>query len=323
VGTLEGQEDGADGTALKDTIDMWGEERISYVGMHTQSSNLWYALPLLIRRSFTNQLRQPVVISTRVSQGLFFALILCCFFAPIGYDQASVGNRIGVLYMLCSTIFLGMLNNIAIYPAERNVFYREYLDGGYSALAFFCTYFLLALPFLVLSSLSIAALIAYAVGITLSLTGFAYIAYVIFCFTITGEFVGVAFCSMFYHIGFTVNIVSVILSIFSIMSGFLTVSSMPLALDYFNNVSPIHWGAWILANVAYNDVVFTCSPQQQLSNGDCPTQSGEQVLALYGFAGVNGRYGYWFHVLMLLTIILAMGTISFSILRWRALKLSH
>jgi hypothetical protein len=286
-------------------------------------SGLLYTLPLLVQRSFTNERRQPIVISTRVSQGLFFALILCCFFAPIGDDQASVGNRIGVLYMLCSTVFLGMLNNIAIYPSERNVFYREYMDGGYSAFAFFLTYFLLALPFLVLTALAISSLIAFAVGITSTLQGFVFITLVIFAFTITGEFVGIAFCSMFYHIGFTVNIVSVVLSIFSIMSGFLTVSSMPLALDYFNNISPIHWGAWTLANVAFRDVTFTCTPQEQLSNGQCPTQTGDQVLTLYGFTGVGGKYGYGFHLGILFMIMAVMGLLSFVALRYRAYKLSH
>lgn len=225
--------------------------------------------------------------------------------------------------MLCSTVFLGMLNNIAIYPAERNVFYREYLDGGYSTFAFFATYGLLALPFLILTSATIAVLMMYAVGVTDTFLGFCYLTFVMFAFTITGEFVGIAFCSMFYHIGFTVNIVSVVLSIFSIMSGFLSVSAMPLTLQYINNISPVHWGSWTLANVAYGGVVFTCTPEEMLSTGVCPIATGEQVLSLYGFTGEGGRFGYSFHILVLFIITAAAGIFSFAALRWRTYKLSR
>ena len=99
-------------------------------------------LPLLLSRSILNQIRQPALGITRVQQGLSFALILSCFYAPVQDNQNSIQNRIGNLYMMTSLCFIGMLNCIAVFPIERNVFYREYLDGGYTALAFFLSYIL-------------------------------------------------------------------------------------------------------------------------------------------------------------------------------------
>lgn len=52
-----------------------------------EEAPLWWCLPLVLRRSFINLRRQPTVISSRISQGLFFGLILAMFYAPLGHDQ--------------------------------------------------------------------------------------------------------------------------------------------------------------------------------------------------------------------------------------------
>eukprot|EP01031_Cornospumella_fuschlensis_P032249 gene32249-39004_t len=130
-----------------------------------QEKSFFLALPLLLHRAFVNLYRQPLLITNRMSQGLFYGLILSCFYAPIGDDQNSIQNRIGNLYELTAICFIGMLSCIAIYPIERNVFYREYPDGYYSAYAYILCYFVISIPLLVATSLGIAALICFAVGL--------------------------------------------------------------------------------------------------------------------------------------------------------------
>ncbi len=171
-------------------------------------------LPLLIHRSYLNSLRQPLVSTTRITQGLFFALILSAFYAPVGNDQDSIQNRIGNLYELTALCFIGMLSCIAIFPAERNVFYREYVDGGYPAIGFFLTYFILAIPFLLVSAVLIALLVTYAIGLQPTGDALVVFSYVVFCFILVGECIGVLFCALFMHVGFAVNIMSVVISLF-------------------------------------------------------------------------------------------------------------
>jgi hypothetical protein len=178
------------------------------------SKPLYYTLPLLLHRSFLNISRQPAICMNRISQGAFYALILACFYAPMGQNQTSVQNRIGILYEMTALAFIGMLSCIAIFPTERNVFYREYVDGDYSALAFYLAYLIIAIPFLIVTSLIISALVVYAVG--LQGTGIAFITFagVVFSFILSGECVGVIFCSLFMHVGFSVNVMSVVISMF-------------------------------------------------------------------------------------------------------------
>ena len=187
------------------------EIRALYAATHKP---LYYALPLLMSRSFTNLSRQLELSCTRISQGMFFALILSCFYAPIEDDQNSVQNRIGCLYELNALQFIGMLNCIALFPTERNVFFREYVDGDYTALAFFLSFVLIAVPYLLVSALLIALLMTYAIGLQPDILATLEFAGVIFAFIFTGECVGLMFCAMFMHVGFAVNVMSVVLSLF-------------------------------------------------------------------------------------------------------------
>lgn len=283
---------------------------------------LYFTLPILVQRCYLNQKRQPALMSTRVSQGLFFALILSCFYAPVGNDQNSIQNRIGNLYMITSLSFIGMLNNIAIFPQERNVFYREYVDGGYSVSAFFLSYFILALPFLMVSGALLAVLLTFAIGLRQTGEAFILFTYVMFCFMFVGECIGVAFCALFYHIGFSVNIMSVFISFFCMMAGFISID-MSETITRINYISPLKWGSWIVTNVVFRGINFTCQDSERLQNGDCHIMTGEQVLALYHMneTGPNGGMGY--HVWLLGVLSVAFFIISFLVLRLKAYQLSH
>jgi hypothetical protein len=204
------------------------------------SKPLYYTLPLLLHRSFLNMTRQPALCANRISQGTFYGLILACFYAPIGDDQNSIQDRIGSLYEMTALMFIGMLSCIAIFPTERNVFYREYVDGDYSVLAFFLSYYAIAIPFIMATAVIVSALITYAVGLQPEPSALLTFSCVLFCFIFTGECVGVIFCSMFAHVGFSVNIMSVVLSIFGKLLPASALCHPPLSSRLVNDTSLHH-----------------------------------------------------------------------------------
>ena len=61
--------------------------------------------------------------------------------------------------------------------------------------------------------------------------------YVVFCIVNSGESVGIAFCAVIYHIGFSVTIMSIFLSFWTVMSGFLSIG-MPQFLQAFSPAWP-------------------------------------------------------------------------------------
>lgn len=141
-------------------------------------------------------------------------MILACFYAPVGDDQNSIQNRIGCLYELTALTFIGMLNCIDIYPVERNVFYREYMDGVYSSRSFTASYFVIALPVIGVASLITSFMMTYLVGLAPNVDALFGFTFVLASFMFTGECLGIIFCSIFSHVGFSLNIVSAVISSF-------------------------------------------------------------------------------------------------------------
>lgn len=149
------------------------------------------AFPLLIRRSIINIRRQPPLLIARTMQVIGLGIILALFFSPLKADYYSIQNRVGVIQQFCSLYFVGMLQNIAIYPNEKAVFYRENDDGAYSVEAFLAQYTLVEVPFEVASCLVFAVLVDIAGGLPRTPKVFFVCFFNCFCIVSCGESLGI------------------------------------------------------------------------------------------------------------------------------------
>ncbi|KAI1139338.1 P-loop containing nucleoside triphosphate hydrolase protein [Hypoxylon sp. FL0543] len=238
------------------------------------------AFPLLLHRATINLQRQPPLLLARTMQVLGLAIVLTLFFAPVHNDYYSIQNRVGFIQELCAFYFVGMLQNVAVYPAEREVFYREDDDAVYSVEAFLSTYTLLEVPFEIVSCLLFGILADFAVGFPR--TAEMYFVYVFCCFGIVscGESLGIMFNTLFNHTGFAVNVISILLSVAQIMAGIMSIN-MPELFKIFNYISPLKYATAALAPYTLRGVRFTCDDSQKLPDGRCQIETGEQVLDLY------------------------------------------
>lgn len=279
------------------------------------------AYPLVLGRAWRNLRRQPELLTVRLSQTLFFALILCAFYAPTQNTQRSIQNRVGNLYEFTALTFVGMLNCIAIFPAERDVFYREYFDGCYSAWTFAAAYLSLAAPLSAVAAIAFAVLMACAVGLQPTALAVAQFSYIAWTFLVTGEALGVLFCTLFDEIGFSVNVVSVVISFFGVMAGFIS-PTMPRGLVMLSYASPMRWGAYLLMHIVFEGEQFDCDGTAV----QCLT-TGEEVLELYNFGSrdnyEHGRFGGRFFYGMTAVVTAAFVLVAVASLRLRALRLSH
>ncbi|KAK2763762.1 hypothetical protein FQN54_009379 [Arachnomyces sp. PD_36] len=245
--------------------------------------------PLVLRRSAINLWRQPPLIFARIMQVIGISIILALFFAPLKHDYPAVQSRMGYIQEVAALYFVGMLQNIAIYPNERDVFYREEADSCYSAETFILQYTALEVPFEIVSSLIFGVISAFAVGLESSVKMFLICAFNSFCIVSCGESVGIMFCTLFSHVGFSVNVTSVVLSISTILGGIMSLN-VPAVLQALNHLSPIKYAIANLAPYAMHDQTFTCTDAQRLPTGRCPLETGQQVLELYNLdtnAGIN------------------------------------
>ena len=173
-----------------------------------------------------------------------------------------------------------MLQNIAIYPGERDVFYREEADNCYSAETFILSYTTIEIPFEIISALVFGALAAFADNMKRTVQMFLISAFNCFCIISCGESVGIMFCTLFSHVGFAVNVTSILLSISTILGGVMSLNVNDV-LQGINHLSPIKYSIANLAPYAMHGQQFHCSASEMLADGTCPISNGEQVLRLY------------------------------------------
>ncbi|KAI9816598.1 MAG: hypothetical protein M1827_001730 [Pycnora praestabilis] len=245
--------------------------------------------PLLVQRGIINFRRQPNLLLARIMQVFSFGIILTLFFAPLKSDYYSVQNRLGFIQEFTALYFVGMLQNVAIYPVEKAVFEREYDDRAYSVEAFFLQYLTNEVPFEIITALLFAVLVVMAAGLPRTATMLFVTAFNAFCIVSCGESLGIVFNTIFNHTGFAVNVISVILSLATLMAGVVSLQ-VPTFLSAFNHLSPLLWSLGNLAPYSLRDQKFTCTDYQRLANGQCPINTGQDVLILYGLnknAGLN------------------------------------
>ena len=245
------------------------------------------AFPILLHRSLINFRRNPPSIVARTTQVLGYAICVTLFFAPLQSDYYSVQSRLGFIQEFAPLYFVGMLQNVAVYPDEKAVFYREHDDNAYSVEAFFLQYTLAEIPFEVLTSLFFAVLTVLAAGLHRTASLFFIVAFNAFAIVNCGESVGIIFNTLFNHTGFAVNVTSVVLSVAQIMGGVMSLQ-IPSFLQAFNHLSPIKWAIGNLAPYTLAGVHFSCTEDQRLPNGQCPIRDGKDVLNLYNLDG-NAR----------------------------------
>jgi ABC-type multidrug transport system ATPase subunit len=243
-------------------------------------TSFFIAYPILVHRAVINLRRQPDLLVARIMQVIGLGVILTLFFAPLKNDYYSVQNRLGFIQEFGAFYFVGMLQNVAVYPSERNVFYREHDDGAYSVEAFFMQYATCEIPFEIITCFVFAIFVDLIAALPRTPTVFFVCFFNCFCIVSCGESLGIMFNTLFDHTGFAVNITSVFLSVAMTMTGILSIH-MPAFLEAVNYLSPLRYSVRTLAPYTLQPINFTCDDEQRLPDGNCTITTGYEVLDLY------------------------------------------
>jgi ABC-type multidrug transport system ATPase subunit len=154
-------------------------------------ASFFSAYPILVHRAFINFRRQPPLLVARIMQVVGLSIILALFFAPLKHDYYAVQTRLGFIQEFCAFYFVGMLQNVAVYPNEKDVFYRENDDGTYGVEAFFAQYLTLEVPFEIFTCLIFAILVDLAGGLPRTPQVFFICFFNVFCIVSCGESLGI------------------------------------------------------------------------------------------------------------------------------------
>ncbi|KAJ9617388.1 hypothetical protein H2204_013854 [Knufia peltigerae] len=252
------------------------------LGMHTRRTLPFRtSYPILLHRGLINLRRQPNLLTGRVTQLVGLGIVLAAFFSPLKHDYFSVQTRVGYIQAMSSMFFVGMLNSIAMYPSERDIYTHEsQRDKTYPLSAFYLYYLTLEVPMEVVASLLFSVLTVFAAHLPYTAGQFLLTAYCAFCVVSCGESFGILFLTMFRHTGLAVSVMSVVLSVSIHLAGVLSID-VDAFLRAVNHASPIKWQVGALLSYSLRGIRFTCTAGQRLPDGPCPIATGEQVLNLY------------------------------------------
>lgn len=251
--------------------------------MQREQAPLMTSFPILVHRSMLNIVRQPPLLFARIMQVIGLGVILALFFAPLRNDYTAVQTRLGYINEILPVYFVGLLQNAALYPYERDVFYREYADRAYSVESFILTYTTNELPFEIFTSLVFSVFAVIAVGLNRTVKMYFSVTYNVFCIVSCGESLGIIFNTFFdASTGFAINVCSTILSLGMFMAGLMSYN-VPGFLSAMNHLSPLKYTVGSLLPYSLERQTFTCEDYQKLPNGRCPIETGEDVMRVYDY----------------------------------------
>ncbi|KAK9486663.1 P-loop containing nucleoside triphosphate hydrolase protein [Lipomyces starkeyi] len=246
-------------------------------------------MPILMRRGYLNMIRRPTIIGARFGQVVGFGAILALFYSPLKDDYYGAVDRLGIIQQCSALYFIGMLNNIAVYPDERDIFYREHDDGVYGILPFLTSYSLFEMPLEMINGLLFAAFVVMVTGLNRTVENFFFTALAAFVVVNCGESIGIAFNTIFKHSGFAATMTSVVLSIGTLMNGLFSMH-MPGFLRAMNYLNPLKYTTAVIVNYGFAGLTFGCDDSLRLANGECPFPTGETLLKSYGYVVNRGAY---------------------------------
>lgn len=234
-------------------------------------------------RQFITSIRAIDVLVARAGQVIALGAVLALFYSPLKKNEAGIDNRLGLVQEILNFYFVGLVNNISLYPTERNIFYQEYRDKIYGVSVFSLGYLFNELPVEIISCLIFAALVVFPPGLPRNPGMFFSMFYTSFVALNCGESLGILFNSLFTHIGIATNVLSLLLMIAIFMGGTMA-TQLPGFFQGVNFVNPLRYGTALCAQLGFEGQTFSCN------SPGCKERSGDSLLKSYGLESSVGPF---------------------------------
>ncbi|KAJ5278793.1 hypothetical protein N7478_004165 [Penicillium angulare] len=201
---------------------------------------------------------------------------MALFFAPLEKDFLAIQSRVEFVPQYACLSFMGMIQNMAIYPSERDVFYRDTSEGMYGAECFILQHTLLELPLELSSCTIFAVFTSHVAQLNPTAAQFGIPLLASFACLNCGESISIIFNTLFIHTGAAISATYALLGIFTVLGGVISLN-VPPVLRAFNHISPPRYAIRAILDYSMQNLEFTCDDTQRGPNGSCPIQTGEQM----------------------------------------------
>lgn len=206
------------------------------------------AMSALVHRAFLNTVRNPMLVRSKIIQGIFMSLFIGGLFFDIGtrdYEVRSFWISItGFMFFINIFALMGAISPIVLtFPLERDVFFKEQDAKMYSVPQYFFARNIIELPELFLIPLLNVCIYYFMIDLANS-AGQFFLHYLIFCLiALNGSSLGLLLGSVILDSKSVSAVMPVILLPVVLFSGFYkNRESLPGWIGWIEYVSPIKYG---------------------------------------------------------------------------------
>jgi len=238
---------------------------------------------ILIVRAFKNELKGYSSLLIQGIEALFMSVMIGCIFIDLGSDQVAVRDRVGLFFIMGGLYpFIVILDTIAKFTAEREIFYREMEDGLYSIGPYFFSKILSGLPFhsifLILYTVPMYWLagLQYRADRFLGNCLFTYLA------VYSSRCMALAISAAIPNFQIAAFCANLLFTVFLLSSGFIiNLESLWLGVRWLKWTSYLKWSFQALNQIEFKGLNFTCNETMLLRFGECPITNGTVALKSY------------------------------------------
>ncbi|KAK0502129.1 P-loop containing nucleoside triphosphate hydrolase protein [Armillaria luteobubalina] len=264
-----------------------GISSTNFKGYQRRMLSIITSLPILFKRGVLAFLRQKNLLVVRIGGTLTVAIGIGLYYSPIGNDYVSIQSRVGLVQKTLPLFFVGIIQNVAVFPTERDFFYREYDDSVYSVEAFLTSYAALELPFEIATALVYSLFVSIAANLGRTIPIFFITALNGLCIVNAGESLGIIMNTFFTQdTGLALSISNILMSGAMYMAGLMSLN-MPVFLQHLNKLNPLGYSVRNMMPYVLRGQTFSCEDDQRLADGSCAISTGEQVLEIFNLKDVN------------------------------------
>ncbi|KAK9127186.1 hypothetical protein Syun_015983 [Stephania yunnanensis] len=188
--------------------------------MSSFANPIWVEMCVLMRRSITNSKRMPELFGIRLGAILVTGFILATMFWRLDNSPRGVQERIGFFAFAMSTTFYTCAEALPVFLQERYIFMRETAYNAYRRSSYVLSHSIVALPSLLLLSITFAAITFWAVGLAGGFNGFLFFFLTIFASFWAGSSFVTFLSGVVSHVMLGYTVVVAILAYFLLFSGF-------------------------------------------------------------------------------------------------------
>ncbi|KAK6933269.1 ABC transporter family G domain [Dillenia turbinata] len=208
----------------------------------TFANPFWVEMAVLSKRSVTNSRRMPELFGIRLGAVLVTGFILATMFWQLDDSPKGVQERLGFFAFAMSTTFYTCADALPVFLQERYIFMRETAYNAYRRSSYVLSHSIVALPALIVLSLTFAATTFFAVGLDGGLSGFFFYFFIIFASFWAGSSFVTFLSGVVPHVMLGYTIVVAILAYFLLFSGFfITRDRIPDYWIWFHYLSLVKY----------------------------------------------------------------------------------